>query len=116
MPPVPMRVPVHSVSVTKEKSHILVGLEDGKLIVVGAGQPAEVSWRWGRGWWADGGWERVGKRVGVRMGKGVVMGEGMGMGVGGEKAGVWHGVGMMVGKGLGMKGVWKGTGMEMGMR
>lgn len=37
-----MRVPVHSVSVTKEKSHILVGLEDGKLIVVGAGQPAEV--------------------------------------------------------------------------
>ncbi|KAM6088833.1 neurobeachin-like protein 2 [Chlamydotis macqueenii] len=41
-PPVPMRVPVHSVSVTKEKSHILVGLEDGKLIVVGAGQPAEV--------------------------------------------------------------------------
>ncbi|XP_009886981.1 PREDICTED: neurobeachin-like protein 2, partial [Charadrius vociferus] len=42
MPPVPMRVPVHSVSVTKEKSHILVGLEDGKLIVVGAGQPAEV--------------------------------------------------------------------------
>ncbi|KFW03076.1 Neurobeachin-like 2, partial [Fulmarus glacialis] len=43
VPPVPMRVPVHSVSVTKEKSHILVGLEDGKLIVVGAGQPAEVS-------------------------------------------------------------------------
>ncbi|NWR38628.1 NBEL2 protein, partial [Tachuris rubrigastra] len=42
VPPVPMRVPVHSVSVTKEKSHILVGLEDGKLIVVGAGQPAEV--------------------------------------------------------------------------
>ena len=43
VPPVPMRVPVRSVSVTKEKSHILVGLEDGKLIVVGAGQPAEVS-------------------------------------------------------------------------
>ncbi|XP_064018491.1 LOW QUALITY PROTEIN: neurobeachin-like protein 2 [Pogoniulus pusillus] len=42
VPPVPMRVPIHSVSVTKEKSHILVGLEDGKLIVVGAGQPAEV--------------------------------------------------------------------------
>ncbi|NWY04565.1 NBEL2 protein, partial [Nothoprocta ornata] len=42
VPAVPMRVPVHSVSVTKEKSHILVGLEDGKLIVVGAGQPAEV--------------------------------------------------------------------------
>lgn len=53
MPPVPMRVPIHSVSVTKEKSHILVGLEDGKLIVVGAGQPAEVSmdpqWWWGWG-------------------------------------------------------------------
>ncbi|KAM8810447.1 neurobeachin-like protein 2 [Eudromia elegans] len=42
VPAVPMRVPVRSVSVTKEKSHILVGLEDGKLIVVGAGQPAEV--------------------------------------------------------------------------
>ncbi|TRZ09428.1 hypothetical protein HGM15179_017680 [Zosterops borbonicus] len=42
VPPVPMRVPVCSVSVTKERSHILVGLEDGKLIVVGAGQPAEV--------------------------------------------------------------------------
>ncbi|XP_059585234.1 neurobeachin-like protein 2 isoform X1 [Alligator mississippiensis] len=42
MPPMPMKVPVHSVSVTKEKSHILVGLEDGKLIVVGAGQPSEV--------------------------------------------------------------------------
>uniref|UniRef100_A0A8C3S1W5 Neurobeachin-like protein 2 n=1 Tax=Chelydra serpentina TaxID=8475 RepID=A0A8C3S1W5_CHESE len=40
--PMPMKVPVHSVSVTKEKSHILVGLEDGKLIVVGAGQPSEV--------------------------------------------------------------------------
>ncbi|NXO23623.1 NBEL2 protein, partial [Cisticola juncidis] len=43
VPPVPMRVPVRSVSITKERSHILVGLEDGKLIVVGAGQPAEVS-------------------------------------------------------------------------
>uniref|UniRef100_A0A7M4E3Q1 Neurobeachin-like protein 2 n=1 Tax=Crocodylus porosus TaxID=8502 RepID=A0A7M4E3Q1_CROPO len=42
MLPMPMKVPVHSVSVTKEKSHILVGLEDGKLIVVGAGQPSEV--------------------------------------------------------------------------
>ncbi|KAG8441482.1 hypothetical protein GDO86_007010 [Hymenochirus boettgeri] len=38
----PMKVPVHCVSVTKESSHILVGLEDGKLIVVGAGQPLEV--------------------------------------------------------------------------
>ncbi|KAJ6655114.1 hypothetical protein lerEdw1_006018 [Lerista edwardsae] len=39
--PLAMKVPIHSVSVTKEKSHILVGLEDGKLIVVGAGQPSE---------------------------------------------------------------------------
>lgn len=42
VPPLPMKVPVHSVSVTKERSHVLVGLEDGKLIVVGAGQPSEV--------------------------------------------------------------------------
>ncbi|XP_017652967.2 neurobeachin-like protein 2 isoform X2 [Nannospalax galili] len=41
-PPLPMKVPVRSVSVTKEHSHVLVGLEDGKLIVVGAGQPSEV--------------------------------------------------------------------------
>ncbi|XP_048190361.1 LOW QUALITY PROTEIN: neurobeachin-like protein 2 [Perognathus longimembris pacificus] len=41
-PPLPMRVPVRSVAVTKERSHALVGLEDGKLIVVGAGQPSEV--------------------------------------------------------------------------
>ncbi|CAH6777630.1 neurobeachin-like protein 2 isoform X2 [Phodopus roborovskii] len=40
--PLPMKVPVRSVSVTKERSHVLVGLEDGKLIVVGAGQPSEV--------------------------------------------------------------------------
>nr|XP_056713128.1 neurobeachin-like protein 2 [Euleptes europaea] len=40
--PLAMKVPIHSVSVTKEMSHILVGLEDGKLIVVGAGQPSEV--------------------------------------------------------------------------
>ncbi|XP_036393977.1 neurobeachin-like protein 2 isoform X2 [Megalops cyprinoides] len=40
--PLALKVPVCSVSVTKESSHILVGLEDGKLIVVGAGQPAEV--------------------------------------------------------------------------
>ncbi|NWT48683.1 NBEL2 protein, partial [Chroicocephalus maculipennis] len=51
VPPMPMRVPVHSVSVTKEKSHILVGLEDGKLIVVGAGQPAEVSVDPHPRWW-----------------------------------------------------------------
>ncbi|XP_053323151.1 neurobeachin-like protein 2 isoform X2 [Spea bombifrons] len=42
VPPLPMKVPVHCVSVTKENSHVLVGLEDGKLIVVGAGQPLEV--------------------------------------------------------------------------
>ncbi|XP_068091322.1 neurobeachin-like protein 2 isoform X2 [Hyperolius riggenbachi] len=40
--PLPMKVPVHCVSITKENSHILVGLEDGKLIVVGAGTPLEV--------------------------------------------------------------------------
>lgn len=40
-----MKVPVRSVSVTKELSHVLVGLEDGKLIVVGAGQPSEVRTR-----------------------------------------------------------------------
>ncbi|KAM4736367.1 neurobeachin-like protein 2 isoform 1-T1 [Anableps anableps] len=40
--PLALRVSVRSVSVTKEFSHILVGLEDGKLIVVGAGKPEEV--------------------------------------------------------------------------
>ncbi|OXB73991.1 UNVERIFIED_CONTAM: hypothetical protein H355_008850 [Colinus virginianus] len=45
MQPLPMRVPVHSVSVTKEKSHILVGLEDGKLIVVRPGQFHRRLWR-----------------------------------------------------------------------
>ncbi|XP_030605793.1 neurobeachin-like protein 2 isoform X4 [Archocentrus centrarchus] len=40
--PLALRVAVRSVSVTKECSHILVGLEDGKLIVVGAGKPEEV--------------------------------------------------------------------------
>ncbi|XP_017281990.1 neurobeachin-like protein 2 isoform X2 [Kryptolebias marmoratus] len=40
--PLELRVPVRSVSVTKEFSHVLVGLEDGKLIVVGAGKPEEV--------------------------------------------------------------------------
>lgn len=43
--PLALRVPVRSVSVTKECSHILVGLEDGKLIVVGAGKPEEVRTR-----------------------------------------------------------------------
>ncbi|MGH0138239.1 UNVERIFIED_CONTAM: hypothetical protein FKN15_069576, partial [Acipenser sinensis] len=41
MSPLALKVPVHSVSITKENSHILVGLGDGKLIVVGAGQPSE---------------------------------------------------------------------------
>ncbi|XP_006868866.1 PREDICTED: neurobeachin-like protein 2 [Chrysochloris asiatica] len=41
-PPLPMKVPIRSLAVTKEHSHVLVGLEDGKLIVVGAGQPSEV--------------------------------------------------------------------------
>ncbi|KAM6152194.1 neurobeachin-like protein 1 isoform 1-T1 [Erethizon dorsatum] len=40
--PLDMRLPIHCVCVTKEYSHILVGLEDGKLIVVGAGKPAEM--------------------------------------------------------------------------
>lgn len=42
VPPLALKIPVRSVSVTKECSHILVGLEDGKLIVVGAGKPEEV--------------------------------------------------------------------------
>lgn len=41
-PPLPMNVPIRSVAVTKERSHVLVGLEDGKLIVVGSGKPLEV--------------------------------------------------------------------------
>lgn len=40
--PLAMRLPIHCVCVTKEYSHILVGLEDGKLIIVGVGKPAEV--------------------------------------------------------------------------
>ncbi|KAK5618282.1 Neurobeachin-like protein 2 [Crenichthys baileyi] len=40
--PLALRVSVRSVSITKEFSHILVGLDDGKLIVVGAGKPEEV--------------------------------------------------------------------------
>ncbi|XP_018596219.2 neurobeachin-like protein 2 isoform X1 [Scleropages formosus] len=42
VPALALKVPILSISVTKESSHILVGLEDGKLIVVGAGQPGEV--------------------------------------------------------------------------
>ncbi|KAM4626241.1 neurobeachin-like protein 1 [Discoglossus pictus] len=37
-----MRAPIHCVSVTKESSHILVGLEDGKVIIVGVGKPSEA--------------------------------------------------------------------------
>ncbi|KAL8183651.1 UNVERIFIED_CONTAM: hypothetical protein K2H54_048175 [Gekko kuhli] len=40
--PLAMRLPIRCVSVTKEYSHILVGLEDGKLIIVGVGKPAEM--------------------------------------------------------------------------
>ncbi|XP_059583066.1 neurobeachin-like protein 1 isoform X2 [Alligator mississippiensis] len=40
--PLAMRLPVHCISVTKEYSHILVGLEDGKLIIIGVGKPAEM--------------------------------------------------------------------------
>ncbi|XP_078085111.1 neurobeachin-like protein 1 isoform X4 [Mustelus asterias] len=40
--PMAMRLPIHCVSITKENSHVLVGLEDGKLIIVGVGKPAEV--------------------------------------------------------------------------
>uniref|UniRef100_A0A8D2ZJ78 Neurobeachin-like protein 2 n=1 Tax=Scophthalmus maximus TaxID=52904 RepID=A0A8D2ZJ78_SCOMX len=40
--PIAMRVPVRCVSVTKEQSQVLVGLEDGKLIIVGVGKPAEM--------------------------------------------------------------------------
>uniref|UniRef100_A0A671YZK5 Neurobeachin-like protein 2 n=1 Tax=Sparus aurata TaxID=8175 RepID=A0A671YZK5_SPAAU len=40
--PMAMRVPVRCVSVTKEQSHVLVGLEDGKLIIVGVGKPPEM--------------------------------------------------------------------------
>nr|XP_020665996.1 neurobeachin-like protein 1 isoform X2 [Pogona vitticeps] len=40
--PLAMRLPIRCISVTKESSHILVGLEDGKLIVIGVGKPAEM--------------------------------------------------------------------------
>ncbi|XP_053554652.1 neurobeachin-like protein 1 isoform X2 [Bombina bombina] len=42
LPSLAMRVPIHCVSVTKENSHILVGLDDGLLIVVGVRRPAEA--------------------------------------------------------------------------
>lgn len=60
-PPLPMKVPIRSLAVTKERSHVLVGLEDGKLIVVGAGQPSEVRLR---ARWAS---------TGPRMGRGAVV-------------------------------------------
>ncbi|XP_069568849.1 neurobeachin-like protein 1 isoform X2 [Brachyistius frenatus] len=41
--PVAMRAPVRCVSVTKDQSQVLAGLQDGKLIIVGAGRPAEMS-------------------------------------------------------------------------
>ncbi|XP_028319544.1 neurobeachin-like protein 1 isoform X2 [Gouania willdenowi] len=41
--PMAMRVPVRCVSVTKEQSHVVVGLHDGKLIIVGVGRPSEMS-------------------------------------------------------------------------
>uniref|UniRef100_A0A8C5N2A9 Neurobeachin like 1 n=1 Tax=Leptobrachium leishanense TaxID=445787 RepID=A0A8C5N2A9_9ANUR len=53
--PLAMRVPINCVSVTKESSHILVGLEDGKLIFVCVGKPTEAKSgqisrkRWGTG-------------------------------------------------------------------
>ncbi|XP_078396983.1 neurobeachin-like protein 2 isoform X4 [Cetorhinus maximus] len=37
-----MKVPIHCVSVTKDNSHILVGLNDGKLIVVASEKPSEM--------------------------------------------------------------------------
>ncbi|ETE61785.1 Neurobeachin-like protein 1, partial [Ophiophagus hannah] len=40
--PLAMRLPIHCVSVTKEFSHIMVGLDDGKLIIIGVGKPAEM--------------------------------------------------------------------------
>ncbi|XP_072116392.1 neurobeachin-like protein 2 isoform X3 [Mobula birostris] len=42
MQPMVMKVPIHSVSVTKDNSHILVGLNDGKLIVVASGRPSTM--------------------------------------------------------------------------
>uniref|UniRef100_A0A3Q3EE64 Neurobeachin-like protein 2 n=1 Tax=Labrus bergylta TaxID=56723 RepID=A0A3Q3EE64_9LABR len=40
--PMAMRVPVRCVAVTKEQSQVLVGLDDGKLIIIGVGKPAEM--------------------------------------------------------------------------
>ncbi|KAJ8020057.1 Neurobeachin-like protein 1 [Holothuria leucospilota] len=38
----PLEVPIHSLSVVPTKSHILVGLRDGKLIIVGVNKSAEI--------------------------------------------------------------------------
>ncbi|CAL8247132.1 unnamed protein product [Lota lota] len=52
--PLALKLPVRSVSVTKECSHILVGLDDGKLIVVGSGKPEQVrSGQFSRRLWAS---------------------------------------------------------------
>ncbi|XP_076009798.1 neurobeachin-like protein 2 isoform X2 [Genypterus blacodes] len=54
VPPLALKVPVWCVSVTKEFSHILVGLDDGKLIVVGAGKPEEMrSGKFARHLWSS---------------------------------------------------------------
>ncbi|MBN3300810.1 NBEL2 protein, partial [Amia calva] len=42
--PLALKLPIRSVSVTKESSHILVGLEDGKLIVVRSGALTRRLW------------------------------------------------------------------------
>lgn len=92
MSPVPMRVPVHSVSVTKEKSHILVGLEDGKLIVVGAGQPAEVSVDRQPRWW--GAHASVSRWVPLGWGHLLVLTlQSRGGGMGQMGRGIWNGGG-----------------------
>uniref|UniRef100_A0AAY4CST8 Neurobeachin-like protein 2 n=1 Tax=Denticeps clupeoides TaxID=299321 RepID=A0AAY4CST8_9TELE len=51
--PLALKMPIRSVSVTKESSHILVGLDDGKLIVVGAGKPEEVRSQFPRRFWGS---------------------------------------------------------------
>ncbi|XP_071822216.1 neurobeachin-like protein 1 isoform X2 [Apostichopus japonicus] len=38
----PLEIPIHSLSMVPTKSHILVGLQDGKLIIVGVNKSAEI--------------------------------------------------------------------------
>ncbi|XP_006816022.1 neurobeachin-like protein 1 [Saccoglossus kowalevskii] len=38
----PLHVPIHAVTVVPKNSHFLVGLRDGKLIIVGIGKPNEI--------------------------------------------------------------------------